>query len=250
MRQLFIDSRDKIEGGTSTNFSIQLGRTLTLPAGKHRMRVDNLRVPLVMPLIVDSNSMLYYKIGNTYNAAVLSTGSYNGFTLAAMIQARLAATYSGGSWTVEYFPFNCAMSIACASEFTLLTDDQAMGHFGYSLSSFATARLFNHDFSYATASNGSRYLFSYVSVQPVDMLYLTSNRFANPDTFGPQGDHSTIMCAVITDAFGNVMDASMPADVWVTCPGISTNVLDFTLRDRAYNVVGNLPNISFTVTID
>ena len=81
-------------------------------------------------------------------------------------------------------------------------------------------------------------------------MYLTSNKFANVGTFGPQGDHSTIMCAVIAEAFGNVMDASMPADVWITCPGITIQSLDFCFRDRSYNVIQNLPNISFTVTID
>ena len=216
------------------------------------MRVDNLRVPLVMPLIVSGvNDLLYFKVGSAYNAAVLSVGSYNGFTLAAMIQTRLTAAYSGGSWTVEYFPYNCAMSIACTSPMTILNDGEAAGHYGFgALSSFATARLFNHDFSYTTGPGGTRYLFSYVSVQPVDVMYLTSNKFANPDTFGPQGDHSTIMCAVVTDAFGNVMDASMPADVWVTCTGLTTQMLDFALRDRYYNVIQNCPNISFTVTID
>lgn len=217
------------------------------------MRVDNLRVPLVMPLIISGvNDLLYFRVGDMYNAAVLSVGSYNGFTLAAMIQARLTAAYTGGTWTVEYFPYNCAMSISCTSQFTLLTDDQALasGHFGGSMISFATARLFNHDFTYTNGVSGTKYLFSYVSVQPVDVMYLTSNKFANIDTFGPQGDHSTIMCAVITDAFGNVMDASMPADVWITCPSMTTQTLDFCLRDRSYNVIQNLPNISFTVTID
>ena len=113
-----------------------------------------------------------------------------------------------------------------------MTDAEAAGHFGGSLSSFATARLFNHDFTYNTGAGGTNYMFSYVSVQPVDVMYLTSSKFANVDTFGPQGDHSTIMCAVIADAFGNVMDASMPADVWITCRSMTTNSLDFSLRPQ------------------
>ena len=101
MRQLFIDSRDRTTG-TSTNFSIQLQQTLRLPAGAHKMRVDNLRVPLVMPLITSGvNDLLYFRVGDAYNAATLSVGSYNGFTLAAMIQSRLTAAYSSGTWTVE-----------------------------------------------------------------------------------------------------------------------------------------------------
>ena len=116
--------------------------------------------------------------------------------------------------------------------------------------SLQLASLSTIDFTTISGVSGTKYMFSFVSVQPVDIMYLTSNKFANVDTFGPQGDHSTIMCAVITEAFGNVMDASMPADVWITCPGITTQSLDFCLRDRSYNVIQNLPNISFTVTID
>ena len=61
------------------------------------MRVDNLRVPLVMPYITSGvNDLLYFRVGNAFNAATLSVGSYNGFTLAAMIQTRLTAAYTGG----------------------------------------------------------------------------------------------------------------------------------------------------------
>ena len=49
MRQLFIDSRDRVSG-TSCNFTIQLLQTLVLD-GSHRGRIDNLRIPLVIPTI-------------------------------------------------------------------------------------------------------------------------------------------------------------------------------------------------------
>ena len=73
-----------------------------------------------MPLITSGvNDLLYFRVGDAYNAATLSVGSYNGFTLAAMMQTRLTAAYTGGTWTVEYFPYNCTMSISCTSQFTL-----------------------------------------------------------------------------------------------------------------------------------
>ena len=50
MRQLFIDARDRVQG-TSTDFVIQLRETLSTTAGVNFFRIDELRVPLVIPLI-------------------------------------------------------------------------------------------------------------------------------------------------------------------------------------------------------
>ena len=50
MRQLFIDSRDRVSG-TTTDFSIALPETLVLEGGTHKGRIDNLRIPLVIPTI-------------------------------------------------------------------------------------------------------------------------------------------------------------------------------------------------------
>ena len=50
MRQLFIDSRDRISG-TSTDFVIELPETLVIEGSNHRARIDNLRIPLTIPAI-------------------------------------------------------------------------------------------------------------------------------------------------------------------------------------------------------
>ena len=63
MRQLFVDSRDRVSG-TSCNFTIQLPQTLVLD-GSHRGRIDNLRIPLVIPTIQTGvNDTLTVKLGN------------------------------------------------------------------------------------------------------------------------------------------------------------------------------------------
>ena len=50
--------------------------------------------------------------------------------------------------------------------------------------------------------------------------------------------------------FGSVMTFSMPTDVYFDIPAITTGDLDFQLRDRSYNILSIVPNISFTLTID
>ena len=50
MRQLFVDSRDRISG-TTTDFTIQLPETLVIEGNGHKARIDNLRIPMVIPTI-------------------------------------------------------------------------------------------------------------------------------------------------------------------------------------------------------
>ena len=82
------------------------------------------------------------------------------------------------------------------------------------------------------------------------MCYLSSSRFANVDTFGPSGAHDTLMCAIVDVPYAGVLNVSMPYDTWIDCPPLTAQQLDFQLRDRNYNVLSIVPNISFVVTID
>ena len=82
------------------------------------------------------------------------------------------------------------------------------------------------------------------------MLYLSSSKFANLNIIGPQGSHDTLASVVVTEAFGNVIDYSMPADVWFDVGPITTQTVDIQLRSRNYEILSIVPNISLTLTID
>jgi len=43
---------------------------------------------------------------------------------------------------------------------------------------------------------------------------------------------------------------SMPWDSWFTVPAMTTQQLSFQLRDRDYNLLSIVPNISFVLLID
>ena len=230
MRQLFLDSRDRVSG-TTTDFTIQLPETLTLPSGR-RARVDNLRIPLTIPTIHDTNNTIQLQIGATSYTITIPTANYDGAGRASAIQSRLTAT-APGAWTVVYDSANISMSITCSNPFTITGGTYA-------------AQVMSHP--YTQTSNS--YKFSYVSVLGIDMFYLSSQTFATMDTIGPQGAHDTLMCAIVTSPFGSVLDVSMPADVWISLPAMTTQQLSFQLRDRSYRVLSLVPNISFTLTID
>jgi hypothetical protein len=246
MRQLFIDSRDRTTGST-TDFSIQLRETLTTTAA-NEYRIDNLRVPLVIPLIQKGvNDVLWFYLGGVVRHVTLTYGNYSGTDLATEIQYQLSTTFSPVTWNVKYSNSTAALSIASSdATFSVMTDAQVAAA-GYSLPTFASA-LFKNAFTVDTFL-GSRITFSYCSMIAVDMLYLTSNKLSNQDTFGPGGSTDTIMAAVTSGDFASVLNESMPYDVWLPTPAMTTSTLDFQLRARDYTVLQNLPNISFVLTI-
>ena len=229
MRQLFIDSRDRVSG-TTCDFTIQLPETLVLE-GNHLGRIDNLRLPLVIPTISGSNDTIQVQVGSQTYTLTLPQGNVDGPALASLIQGLLQV--APGSWSVVYDVGNIAMTISGSNPFTITGGTYA-------------AQLFSRP--YTQTSNS--YLFSYVPVQGIDMMYLSSSNFSSLDTIGPGGAHDTLMCAVVTQAYGSVMDTNMPTDAWFKIPQMTTQTLSFTLRDRSYNVLSTVPNISFVLLID
>jgi hypothetical protein len=231
MRQIFVDSRDRV-AGTTTDFSIQLPETMTVGTG-HRARVDNLRVPLVIPTIRSGvNDTIVVKLGAQQYTVSIPQANYDGPGLAAIIQNLLQAT-APGSWTVAYDSSNIAMSISCSNNFTIVGGTYA-------------AQLMARNYT----QTAKQYKFAYVDVLGADILYLCSPNFATLDTIGPNGSHDILMAAIVTQPFGSVMSDSAPWDVWFDVPAQTTQSLSFQLRDRNYNLLTLVPNISFQLTID
>ena len=232
MRQLFIDSRDRVSG-TSADFSIQLPETLRLEGG-HRGRIDHLRVPQVIPTIrTGVNDVITVLIGVGTYVVSLPQGNYDGTTLATTLQYLLTATTGVGVWIVSYDNGNVAMTISNTVPFTIVGGTFA-------------AQLKSQPFTQTARS----YSFSYVSILGVDVIYLASPQFTNLDTIGPAGAHDTLMSANVTTAFGSVLDASMPYDTWFDIAPLTVQQLSFSLRDRKYNLLNIIPDFSFVLTID
>jgi len=232
MRQLFVDSRDRISGST-TDFTIQLPETLVIEGNGHKARIDNLRIPMVIPTIQTGiNDTIIVQLGAQKYTVTIAQANYDGPTLASTIQGLLQQS-PPGSWSVSYDANNIAMTISCSNNFTIVGGTYA-------------AQLLSRP--YTQTSNS--YHFSYVPVQGVDVIYLSSPQFSTLDTFGPNGAHDTLMCAVVTVPFGSVIDFSMPTDAWFDIPMMTTQQLSFSLRDRSYNILSLVPNISFVLLVD
>ena len=232
MKIIYVDSRDRVSGST-TDFAIQLPETLTIDGGSHRARIDNLRIPLVIPTIrTGVNDTLQVRLGATNYTVTVPQANYDGPGLASVLIGLLGSV-APGSWTVTYDSSNIAMTIACSNAFTIVGGTYA-------------AQLMSRPYT----STANSYTFSYVSMQGIDMIYLCSNDFSNLDIVGPGGAHDTLMSAVVTTPFGSVMDASMPYDIYFDVPAMTKQQLSFQLRDRSYNMLTIVPNSSFQLTIE
>ena len=232
MRQLFIDSRDRVSG-TSTDFTIQLPETLVVEGGK-RGRIDNLRIPLVIPTIRKNvNDTIIVRIGGTLSYTVqIPQANYDGPELAAAVQLALTQN-TPATWYVTYDVSNIAMRIVCSLNFVITGGTYA-------------AQLMSHPYT----NTANSYDFTFVNVMGIDVMHLSSSKFTSLDTIGPQGAHDTLCCAVVTQEFGGVLDVSMPVDAWFQLPMMTTQTLDFQLRDRSYNILTIVPNISFVLLIE
>jgi hypothetical protein len=230
MRQLFIDSRDRVSGGTSSNFTIQLNQTLVLQNNKGR--ITNLRIPMSIPTVQSGiNDTIVIQMGASSYTITLPQQNYDSTTLPARIQSLLVAAIPG-SWTVTYDTNNISMSISCSNNFTITGGTYA-------------AQLLSRP--YTQTSNS--YKFSYVPLNGADVIYLCGNLTNSNKSFGSQGSHDTLLAVNVTCGYGSVLDASMDQGIWFDIPDGTYQNLSFQLRDRSYNILNIVPNISFTVAI-
>ena len=90
MKQVLVDSRDRISTSTgATDFSVQLPQTLTLARGQ-RVRVDNWRIPLTIPTVrTNVNDQLVVTVGAGNYTILVPQANYDGPGLAAILLALL-----------------------------------------------------------------------------------------------------------------------------------------------------------------
>ena len=231
MRQIFVDSRDR-SSGTTADFSMALPQTLSRTTG-HQGRIDDLRLPNAIPTVSSTNNGVQILMNGTCYNLALGIGQRNtGTELADKLRNRLV-TVSGG-WSVTYDATQMALAISCSNDFTF-TGGTFM------------QPLLNRSYS---RPDSKSYSFSFVTLQGLDVCYLCCANFSHADNVGPKHS-SDVLCAIpITVGYGSVQHYSMSNSVFFDLPAVTLQQLSFQLRDRDYNIVNSVANISFTLTID
>ena len=231
MRQIFVDSRDRVSG-TPCDFKIQLRHTLTTLDRPHRYRVDSLRLPIVIPTITALNNTFAVQLGSSTYTVTLPSRQYDSSSLPTTLQSLLAAA-APGSWAVAYDVNTISMTVSCSNPFTVVGGTFA-------------AQLMSRP--YTASSTSVR--FSYVPLNGADVVFLCSDQFSSMDNHGPNGSHDVLLPCTITSPFGSVQEFASTIPDWTECPGFSANQLSFQLRDRNHNLLSDyIPNVSFLLTI-
>ena len=233
MRQIFVDSRDRASG-TATNFSMALPETLSLSSG-HQGRIDDLRLPNAVPTVssVNDGVTLVDKNGTIHYITLGHSQCFTGNDLALKLQNELQAAVAGG-WTVTYDAANLTLKVNGTDDFWLA---------GGTFMQPYLDRPYKRD-------HLRHYLFLYAPLQGLDMCYLCCPNFSHADNVGPKHS-SDVLCAIpITVGYGSVQRYSMSNSVFFDMPSVTLQQLSFQLRDRDYNIVNSVANISFTLRID
>jgi hypothetical protein len=210
-----------------------LPQTLSLSSG-HQGRIDDLRLPNAIPTVssINDTAQVIDKNGQYWDLTLGHSQCFTGNDLAQKLQAHLVTI--PGSWTVTYNAAMLTLEVKCNEAFA------------FTGGTFMKPYL-NRPF---TRADSKSFLFLYAPLQGLVMCYLCCPNFSNADNAGPKHS-SDVLCAIpITVGYGSVQHYSMSNSVYFDIPAVILQQLSFQLRDRDYNIVNSIANISFTLTID
>ena len=224
-RKLYIDSRYRASGSHS-EFTYQLSQSIEVPHGMVAI-VDTVSIPNTFMTTDASRDKLYVDVfGHSPQVATLTTGMYNGVTLAAELQNQLNAMgigtfrvifntstrqlsvlstgvgYATFSERAASRPFDCLEVIGALDGQTMITD-------GVELT-----------------------LPHHVDIAGTRVLYLCSSNFGHYSSLGPRGE-SDILRAVYIDASNGsfIVDRLANPFEFIECAGQQLQSLRFSLRD-------------------
>jgi|OM-RGC.v1.015718478 hypothetical protein len=129
-RKLYIDSRFRNAGGSSSDFQVTLAQSIEVPENTVAF-VDSVHLPNVFTTIHARSRNLYLAeyvsaSATAYKTVQLSEGSYNGVTLAAELKSRLDAnTQTSATFTVVYQESTGQLTVSSTVSFKFLTEEEA-----------------------------------------------------------------------------------------------------------------------------
>jgi hypothetical protein len=218
------------------------------------MRVDQIRFPVEFYTVSERNRYVYLiNWSNGLCRIPLELGVYDGYTLAAHMRERLAGAI-GGTWSGSYNASTGALTIVSPEPVTYLTDAQVKaypsGSFGTGWSSSNIAS-FADNLGESPTYNGRTVTWEFVSVSPIDTLYLCSKILAGPDCYGPRLNHDVLAKIVLdNETLGQTHKSDMPTNLYHTLRECTLREIDFQLTDRqGFPVALPRGEISFVVSI-
>jgi hypothetical protein len=223
-RKLYIDSRYR-SSGSHSDFVFQLAQSIEVPAGMVAI-IDTVSVPNVFQTIDSTRNKLYVEIyGAPDQVVTLTTGMYNGVTLAAELQAQLNAM-DHGSYTVVYNSATGQLSIVARGVV------YARLHARVSSRPFDALEVLGAIDGLNLADGINVVLPHHVDVAGTRVLYLCSSNLGHYSSLGPRGE-SDILRAIYVDASNGsyIVDRIANPFEFIQCEGQQLQSMRFSLRD-------------------
>ena len=248
-KTLYIDSRTKI-AGTRSEFKISLPAALTLRGA--RVRVDNIRTTDTFKTVSSRNKFAYFLDGSGgLSSVALDEAAYTGSTFATELAAK-------SSRACTYIATSNALQLAYAAATRIIYDDAELKAFpASSFPAGATPDQPNsiNDILGSSASittgSGSTITFAFITMAPLQDLYLCSNHLMVDHSWMPRGQRNCLAKISLPGGFGTTVEAQTPENIFHDLGDyVTLKEIDFQLRDYNGAIVDLLSPISFQSSFD
>ena len=245
-KTLYIDSRTKI-AGTHSDFKVSLPEELTLRGA--RVRVDNIRTTDTFKTVSNRNKFAYFLDGSGgLGSVALDEAAYTGSTFATELAAK-------SSRACTYVATSNALQLAYASSTRIVYDDAELKKFP--ASSFPAGaspdqpNSINDILGSSATISGSTITFAFITMAPLQDLYLCSNHLMVHHSYMPKGQRNALAQISLPGGFGTTVEAQTPENTFFDLGDyVTLKEIDFQLRDYSGSIVDLLSPISFQLIFD
>ena len=247
VKTLYVDSRTRIRG-THSDFAVSLPEQMTLRDA--RVRIDNIRTTDTFTTVSSRSRYVYFLNGASLTAVELTASAYTGTTFAAEL-----ATKSGRS--SAYQGSSNSLQLAYAPATRIIWEDEELKSFP--ASAFPTGASPNdpksiNDILGSSASvndEESAITFAFVTMAPLQDIYLTSHQLMVHESFMPRGQRYALAKLSLFGGLGTTVGGSTPDNVFYDIgEHLTLKEVDFHLRDYRGVVVPLTAPISFQLIFE
>lgn len=248
---LYVDSQDKLEGQTSSNFSLNIPKSFIETTQQNQ----KIRITLLDAIItrnfwaINSNNRSFtYRYGSTDYTINLPLGFWNVLQLATQLKALLESAQAGITWSVVYDTnknyYNFSYTPSTQSVSFIFSGNDCADFLGFSNSStntFVAGSL--------TSTKG-------ISVQGENCIYLRTNltneipnlEYGNAGTFTVSNILARIPIAV--QPFGSIIYQDYSNTYSLICEQNYIDQLNIRVTDRLQNIIDLQTEWSFSLKIE
>ena len=281
IKKIYIDSKHKVSGSNS-DFQCQLKETYLMPENAVFKIVDVAIPHSWTTVMTNINDKLYLYFSD--NSPVqsrpeegyiitLSERNYNGSDLASEIQSKMNTAVSSSvitnkTFTVAYNAYTQKINVLIGinSTFKLLTENDIKSKLNNTWTSLSNtpadydandAMDINTDMLKLNEGNSPLYdsnnpfVSSFINLQPIRNLYLSSLGLGNYNTVDLKGNRSIIKKIPVTAPWNSMIFDNIAYDDMLSCERQTLKTMNFRLTDcHGHTVPLNGCYISFSIIFD